>query len=58
MKLIFAIFRKEIIDVMRDRRTLMMVSFSALLFVPLMLVIFLWLCHSSNLRLKSVVCWR
>jgi sodium transport system permease protein len=40
MNAIFAIFRKELTDSMRDRRTLMMVLFSALLFVPLLLVIF------------------
>ncbi|MDO9193487.1 MAG: ABC transporter permease [Undibacterium sp.] len=40
MNPIFAIFRKELTDAMRDRRTLMMVLFSALLFVPLLLVIF------------------
>lgn len=40
MKAIFTIFRKEITDAMRDRRTLMMVLFSALVFVPLLLLIF------------------
>ncbi len=40
MNAIIAIFRKELTDAMRDRRTLMMVLFSALLFVPLLLVIF------------------
>ena len=40
MKAVFTIFRKELMDSMRDRRTLMMVLFSALLFVPLLLVIF------------------
>ena len=40
MNAIFTIFRKELMDSMRDRRTLMMVLFSALLFVPLLLVIF------------------
>ena len=40
MSAIFTIFRKELMDSMRDRRTLMMVVFSALLFVPLLLVIF------------------
>jgi sodium transport system permease protein len=37
MKEIFAIFKKEIVDAMRDRRTLMMVLFSSLLTVPLFL---------------------
>ncbi len=40
MNPVFAIFRKELTDAMRDRRTLMMVLFSAILFVPLLLVIF------------------
>ena len=40
MNAIFAIFCKELTDSIRDRRTLMMVLFSALLFVPLLLVIF------------------
>lgn len=40
MSAIVTIFRKELMDSMRDRRTLMMVVFSALLFVPLLLLIF------------------
>lgn len=40
MNAIIAIFRKELTDAMRDRRTLLMVLCSALLFVPLLLVIF------------------
>lgn len=40
MNPIITILRKEITDAMRDRRTLMMVLFSALVFVPLLLVIF------------------
>jgi sodium transport system permease protein len=40
MNAIFTIFRKELTDSMRDRRTLMMVVLSALLFVPLLLAIF------------------
>lgn len=40
MSAIFVIFRKELTDAMRDRRTLMMVLFSALVFVPLLLVVF------------------
>ena len=39
MNAIFIIFRKEISDAMRDRRTLMMVLLSALLGVPLVLLI-------------------
>ncbi|QJQ05870.1 ABC transporter permease [Undibacterium piscinae] len=40
MNAIFTIFRKEVTDAMRDRRTLLMVLFSALIFVPLLLLIF------------------
>jgi sodium transport system permease protein len=40
MNAIYAIFRKELTDSMRDRRTLMMVVFSAILFVPLLLAVF------------------
>jgi sodium transport system permease protein len=40
MNAIYSIFCKEITDAMRDRRTLMMVVFSALVFVPLLLLIF------------------
>ena len=39
MNAIFVIFRKEINDAMRDRRTLMMVLFSSLIAVPLLLLI-------------------
>lgn len=39
MKAIFAIFRKEMIDAMRDRRTLLVVLLSSLLGVPLLLLI-------------------
>ncbi len=39
MNAIFVIYRKEISDAMRDRRTLLMVLLSALLFVPLLLLI-------------------
>ena len=38
MNAIFYIFRKEIIDAMRDRRTLMMVLISSLLILPIMLL--------------------
>jgi len=48
MNIIFAIFRKEMIDALRDRRTLMVVLFSSLLMVPLMLMIFPRSCHRSN----------
>lgn len=40
MREIIAIYVKEILDAMRDRRTLMMVIFSSLLSVPLLLFIF------------------
>jgi sodium transport system permease protein len=39
MKAIFAIFRKEMMDAMRDRRTLLVVLLSSLLGVPLLLLI-------------------
>lgn len=39
MKQIFAILKKELIDAMRDRRTLMVVLISSLLSVPLFLVL-------------------
>ncbi len=39
MKSIFAIFRKEMMDAMRDRRTLLVVLLSSLLGVPLLLLI-------------------
>ncbi|HTD02853.1 ABC transporter permease [Undibacterium sp.] len=39
MKAILAIFRKEMIDAMRDRRTLLVVLLSSLLGVPLLLLI-------------------
>ncbi|MFZ6773122.1 ABC transporter permease [Undibacterium sp. SXout7W] len=40
MKQMWAIFRKEIKDALRDRRTLLIASFSSLLGVPLMLLVF------------------
>ncbi len=40
MKKILAVYRKELMDALRDRRTLLVASFSSLLGVPMMLLVF------------------